>query len=73
MKKYNFYERNKKSIEKLPYWSLKELIGCVNVVASEQADLPAHAHPDFIEFLRCAKKEFEKHIKLKQQRCMEGI
>lgn len=65
MKEYNFYERNKKSIEKLPAWPIKELIDCVNLIATELADLPPNAHPDYIEFLRCAKKEFEKHIELK--------
>ncbi len=73
MEKYNFYERNKKGLEKLPSWSLGQLIGCVNLVATELADLPPDAHPDFVEMLKCSKKEFEKHIKLKTQHSTEGV
>jgi hypothetical protein len=33
MEDYNFYERNKKTIDKLHTWDLLTLIDCVNLVA----------------------------------------
>jgi hypothetical protein len=66
MEKYNFYERNKRSIERLPTWSLETLVGCWNVAVREIKNLTPTCHPDYVEMLHCAKKEFEKNIQLKR-------
>lgn len=73
MEDYNFYERNKKTIDKLHTWSLLHLIDCLNLVAKEISQLPSDAHPHLVEFLECAKKEFEKHVKSKQQKITENV
>lgn len=75
MGSYNFYERNKKTIDELPNWSLKELIGVREVAIRELENVRPTCHPDFIEMLECSKKELDKHIRLKtqQQRSTEEV
>ena len=73
---YNFYERNKKTIDRLHTWSLETLIGCrLEVIRAMQEFNPPGDPEEYKEFLTCAKKEFEKHIKLKtqQQRSTEEV